>query len=329
MSQNHNKGIVQIAIPIAFFLVSVGVLLFTSTKQFGEGVIESGGSIFTSLQNINSPSKQEVVATPTTSPTPSLTPSPTPTPTPTPTTQVTPSTPPVSTNNTPPGAGYSKQNVSTNVGTFLVSMVAADISSTTVVVDTASSVDCGNNCPTLSLGEYVSRSGGWAGINGTYFCPIDYASCAGKENTFDLLVMNKDKHYFNSDNNVYSNNPAVIFGSGYVRFVSSASQWGRDTSVTGVISNYPLLVFNSQITFGGDGDPKKGSRGSRSFVANKGGKVYIGVVHGATVAESAITLHTLGMENAMNLDDGGSTALWHGGYKLGPGRSLPNAIVFR
>lgn len=232
-------------------------------------------------------------------------------------------------NNIPPSSGYSRQSVQTEVGTFTVSLVTANIGSTQVIVDTASTSDCGSNCPALSLGDYVTRNGGWAGVNGTYFCPIDYPSCAGKENTFDLLVMNKDKYYFNSANNVYSNNPTVIFGNGYIRFVRSGSEWGRDTGVNGVLMNYPLLVSGGNISFGGDEDPKKGSRGSRSFVANKGNNVYIGVTQNVTVAENARVLKALGMENALNLDSGGSTALWHGGYKVGPGRPIPNAIIFK
>lgn len=231
-------------------------------------------------------------------------------------------------NNVPPNTGYARQNVSTDGGIFTVSIVSADISSTRVIVDTASTSDCGSNCPALSLSDYISRNNGFAGINGTYFCPKDYASCAGKENSFDLLVMNKDKYYFNSGNNVYSSNPAVIFGNGYIRFVTSGSQWGRDTGVNGVLMNYPLLVFNGNITFGGDDDPKKGSKGNRSFVASRGNTVYIGVVHSATVAESARVMKSMGMDNALNLDNGGSTALWYGGYKLGPGRPIPNAIIF-
>lgn len=234
----------------------------------------------------------------------------------------------VPSSNTPPGSGYSRQSVATDVGNFLVSIVAADLGITRVIVDTASDSDCGNECPVLSLGEYVSRNGAYAGVNGSYFCPATYPSCAGKTNSFDLLVMNHKKTYFNSSNNVYSNNPAVIFGDGYIRFVSAASQWGRDTSPSGVLSNYPLLVLNGNITFGGDDDPKKGSRAGRSFVANKGSVAYIGVVHNATVVEAAHALKNLGMENAMNLDSGGSTALWSGGYKAGPGRNIPNAILF-
>jgi len=232
-------------------------------------------------------------------------------------------------NNVPPNAGYSRQSVKTDTGIFTVSIVSADISSTKVIVDTASGSDCSSNCPVLSLGDYVARNGGFAGINGTYFCPKDYPSCAGKENTFDLLVMNKDKYYFNSANNVYSTNPVVGFRSGSINFVTAGSQWGRDTSLTGVLMNYPLLIFNGNITFGGDDDPKKGSKGSRSFVANRGNTVYIGVVHSATVAESARVMKAMAMDNALNLDNGGSTALWYGGYKVGPGRAIPNAIIFK
>ncbi len=231
-------------------------------------------------------------------------------------------------NNAPPGAGYSRQQVSSDAGTFMVSLVAADLGSTRVIVDTASDNDCGDNCPVLPLATYVSRSGAFAGINGTYFCPASYPTCAGKTNSFDLLVMNKNKTYFNSGNNVYSNNPLVVFQSGSMRFIGSGSGWGRDTGVDGVLMNYPLLVTGGNISFGGDDDPKKGSKGARSFVANKGSTGYIGVVHNATVAEAARVLKSMGMENALNLDDGGSTALWSGGYKVGPGRELPNVILF-
>lgn len=260
---------------------------------------------------------------------PTITPTPTPIPTTTPISAPTPTpTPQPVVNNAPPGAGFSKQSVSTEIGVYTVSLVAGDISSTRVIVDTASPGDCFDNCPALSLGDYVARNGAYAGINGSYFCPVDYASCAGKSNTFDTLLMNKDKVYFNSANNVYSTVPAVIFGQGYVRFVGASSEWGRDTGINSMIANQPLLLAGGNITFGGDGDPKKGSKAGRSFVATKANTVYIGVVHSATVAESAIVLKALGMENALNLDSGGSTALWSGGYKVGPGRAIPNAILF-
>jgi len=230
--------------------------------------------------------------------------------------------------NVPPGSGYSRQSVAADTGTYLVDIISADLGSTRVLVDTASEKDCFNECPVIPLGDYVARNGAFAGINGSYFCPASYPACAGKTNSFDTLLMNKNKVYFNSDNNVYSTVPAVIFMNGSIRFVGQSLEWGRDTSPDGVIANQPLLLSGGAIVFGGDDDPKKGSKGNRSFVANRGNTVSIGVVHSATVAEVAHVLKTLGMDNALNLDNGGSTALWSGGYKVGPGRNIPNAILF-
>ncbi len=230
--------------------------------------------------------------------------------------------------NTPPGSGYSSQVVNTELGEFLVSIVAADLNSTRVIVDTASDGDCRNDCPILSLADYVSRSGAFAGINGSYFCSADYPSCADKKNSFDTLVMNKNKTYINSDNNVYSTVPAVIFSGNSARFVGQSLEWGRDTGVDAVLAMQPLLVSNGNIVFTGDGEPKRGSKGSRSFVGATGSTAYIGVVFNATVAEAAYVTHALGIQNVLNLDDGGSTALWSGGYRAGPGRNLPNALLF-
>lgn len=230
--------------------------------------------------------------------------------------------------NSPPASGYSIQQVKTDNGSFNVAIVAADLNSTRIIVDTASQANCSNNCPVLSLGDYVARNGAYAGINGSFFCPTEYPSCAGKTNSFDLLVMNKNKYYFNSDNNVYSTNPAVIFGSGWIRFVGRALDWGRDTGVDGVLSNYPLYVSGGENVFGGSGDAKLTSKGPRTFIANKGNLVYIGIIYSASSEDAAKVLKSLGMENAMGLDQGGSTALWFNGYKAGPGRSIPNAILF-
>jgi hypothetical protein len=230
--------------------------------------------------------------------------------------------------NAPPSSGFSRQKVQTDTGDFLVDIVTADLNSTRVIVDTASDSDCSNNCPVLSLSDYVSRSGAYAGINGSYFCPAEYPSCAGKTNSFDTLAMNKNKKYLNSDNNKYSTVPAVIFSGNWARFVGASQEWGRDTGVDSVLANQPLLLSSGNVVFGGNSDPKQGSRGSRSFVGASGLNAYIGVVHNATVAEVARVLQKMGMQFALNLDSGGSTALWSGGYKVGPGRNLPNVLLF-
>lgn len=196
--------------------------------------------------------------------------------------------------NTPPGSGFSFQRVDVDGSSYNVAIVAADLGSTKVIVDTASDSDCANDCPTLSLADYVSRSGAYAGINGSFFCPKEYPSCAGKTGSFDTLLMNKNKHYFNSDNNVYSTIPAAIFSSNSARFVGKSQDWGRDTSVDSVIANYPLLVSGDQISFSENpNEPKFGNRGARTFVAARDNNVYIGVIYNATMGESAKVLKAM------------------------------------
>lgn len=230
--------------------------------------------------------------------------------------------------NEPPASGYRRQTVNTPDGSFLIDIITADLNNTRVIVDTASEKDCRNDCPVLSLADYVSRNNAFAGINGSYFCPAEYPTCADKKNSFDTLLMNKNKVYFNSDNNVYSTVPAVIFKDNWARFVGQSLEWGRDTSVDSVLANRPLLTSGGQIAFSGEGEPKEGNQGGRSFVGTKDNLVFIGVVRSATVAQAAQVLQTLGIANALNLDDGGSTALWFSGYQVGPGRHLPNALLF-
>jgi exopolysaccharide biosynthesis protein len=231
-------------------------------------------------------------------------------------------------NNTPPASGYQRQKVDTSFGSFLIDIISADLNNTRVIVDTASDGTCANDCPVLALADYVARSGAFAGVNGSYFCPAAYPSCAGRTNSFDTLLMNKNKVYFNSENNVYSTVPAAIFSGNSARFVGRSLEWGRDTGVDAVIANQPLLVMNGESMFGGDDDAKKSGKGSRSFVGVSGSTVYIGVAHNVSVAEMAQVLKTMGIQNALNLDSGGSTALWLGGYKVGPGRNIPNALLF-
>lgn len=305
---------------IGIFIVIILTATFAAVGNFKLFDLPAPTQVATSSA-IASPS---AIPSATSSTTPKVTPKVSITPKPT----VTPT--PVAVNNTPPGSGYSRQSVSTDVGTFTVDIIAADLNSTKVIVDTASDSDCSNNCPVLPLATYVSRNGAYAGINGSFFCPAEYPSCAGKTNSFDTLLMNKNKVYFNSSNNVYSTVPAAIFWAGGSRFVGQSLDWGRDTGVDSVIANYPLLVSGDQLVYTEPAnEPKFGARGPRDFIAAKGSNVYIGVVRSATMGESAKVMKALGMRDALNLDEGGSTALMIGGsYIAGPGRNIPNAVLF-
>lgn len=220
-----------------------------------------------------------------------------------------------------PGEGYSRQRVSTEVGEFVISMVSA--TGARVVVETASDSDCSDNCPTKSLAEHVSASGGFAGINGSYFCPPDYSQCQGKVNTFDTLAVNgRTKAVLNRENNVYSVVPLVVSNGSSLSFYDQTLQWGINQGGGGALANYPRLIRDGNIT-----TTDNSSKGLRGFIGQRGSTIVIGHVHSASFSDTAHVLKTLGIENALNLDGGGSAALWAAGYRVGPGRSLLTAIV--
>ncbi len=223
--------------------------------------------------------------------------------------------------NSLPGSGYSRQKVSTGRGEFVVAMVVAP--GARVVIETAGDGDCGNNCPTKSLAEHVAASGGFAGINGAYFCPPDYAQCQGKVNTFDTLAVNgRTKAVLNRANNVYSVVPLVVSNGSSLSFYDRTVDWGINTGGSGALANYPRLLRD-----GNTATSEENGKGTRGFIGVKDGNIVIGHVFGASFADTAEVLKTLGLQNALNLDGGGSSALWDGGYKVGPGRGLPTAIV--
>jgi exopolysaccharide biosynthesis protein len=224
--------------------------------------------------------------------------------------------------NSLPGSGYSRQRVTTGRGEFVISMISAP--GARVIVETAGDSDCSDNCPTKTLAEHVAASGGFAGINGAYFCPPDYPKCQGKVNSFDTLAVNgRNKAVLNRANNVYSVVPLMAAYGNNLSFYDQTVQWGVDTSSTGALANHPRLVRD-----GSNATGDNGSKGTRGFIGKKDSTIVIGHVYAASLQYAAEVLVTLGIQNALNLDGGGSTALYYeGSYKAGPGRSLPTAIV--
>lgn len=108
-------------------------------------------------------------------------------------------------------------------------------------------------------------------------------------------------------------------------------EWGRDTGIIEGIANHPLLVSGGKpvVNEGGLDDKSRATRTNRGFMGTKEDTLYVGVVHGATVGEAAYVLSGLGLEQAINLDGGGSSALYiNGKYLVGPGRNIPNAVIF-
>ncbi|MDP3970624.1 MAG: phosphodiester glycosidase family protein [bacterium] len=237
---------------------------------------------------------------------------------------------------------YSNYTVNTERGGFAIHLVTMPRSSTTFITDTGNESDCGNNCSAKSLNDYVAEHNGIAGIHGTYFCPPDYASCSGQTYSFLPPV-------FNTNANVMINESKLPFHSGPLLVVTTDGEYHyfhrsydfgytvadweakNGKQVQAAIANYPSLIENGEIVVHSESvDSKQQTKGARGGIGYNDDSIFLVLASSASVDDMAYIFKALNASYAMNLDGGGSTALYaEGGYKVGPGRLLPNAIVFK
>lgn len=228
--------------------------------------------------------------------------------------------------------GYSFESVQTDRGIFSAYIIKLPLSSYTVKTVAANESDCIDNCPAKSLAEYVSENGGYAGIHGSYFCPPDYAHCVGKVNSYDFAVYDSNTRSWRNEHTLqwYKNSFAGFSGAS-ILFYEDIQQFAfSGSSVTAGISNFPALVDGGSFSFSeGELDSYQLTvKGTRGAIGVDATNIYLVVATGATVPDMAHVMKSLGATDALNLDGGGSSALYVGGsYKVGPGRALPNAIV--
>ncbi|OGC74077.1 hypothetical protein A2473_00360 [candidate division WWE3 bacterium RIFOXYC2_FULL_42_13] len=227
-------------------------------------------------------------------------------------------------------SGYSYQTVQTERGSFGAHIIKLPLNEVKVKTVSASSGSCSNDCDTKSLADYVKGSGGFAGMNGSYFCPPDYGSCDGKINSFDFALYDSDEgKWEHKDALTWFDTGLMTFNGGSPSFYRKTSDYGGG-GVTAGISNYPSLVKDGDIVVDGDKltSYQKDIKGTRGVIGVGGENLYLAIVNSATVIDAAYVIRSLGAKHALNLDGGGSSAMYiNGKYIVGPGRSLPNAIV--
>lgn len=247
-------------------------------------------------------------------------PTPTPIPTPRPTTAPT----------SPPPPGYAYQTVFTSRGNFNTHLIKLPLAQVQVKTLTANEKNCSNNCPTKSLADYVSENNAYAGIHGTYFCPPDYSACVNKVNSYDFAVYNSNLGKWLNEHALSWNDLGLATFNGNTPHFYRESKAYDKSAVTAGISNYPTLLENGQVVV----DENLLSAYQKSIKAPRGAigvddeNLYLVIATEATVPDIAYVMQSLGAKNALNLDGGGSSAMYISGtYKVGPGRSLPNAIV--
>lgn len=226
-------------------------------------------------------------------------------------------------------AGPAGDSLHTLRGDFIIQVVTLPISAK-MVTDTASDSDCPKDCPTFALAEFVTKNGGVAGITGTFNCPSDYPDCTEKKESFDFSVYNSRLKKWINQSNLSWNDRSMMYqdDSGY-HYQQEAKNFSG--SLNAGIVNFPGILSNGQVTVNPAGLPEKQrSKGTKSGVGYGKDNIYLVVAYNADMEDFAEVFKTLGALNALNMDGGGGAALYHnGGYKAGPGRNLPNAIIFK
>jgi len=179
------------------------------------------------------------------------------------------------------------------------------------------------------LQEYANDNGAFAGIAGSYSCPADYASCADKKWSFDFaLYDSSDGKWLNKDALSWGDTGLIIFNGSNSKGYEKSSEYGGG-GVSAGISNFPTLVSGGNIVVdSGDIDAFQSSKGTRGAIGLDDNNIYLAYVTRASVIDVAYVMKALGAKSALNLDGGGSSAMYvNGRYVVEPGRPLPNAIL--
>jgi hypothetical protein len=233
--------------------------------------------------------------------------------------------------------------VATTGGSFAVEVIKLQKSRFRMVTEAAETADCANGCATKPLLTYAQEAGASIGIHGTYFCPPDYGDCATKTNTFLWP-------FFDTTNRVMRNASSLAVHEGPMlatttdgayRFFHRTKDFGSSvaafesaqaTTLDAAVSNYPSLVEGGALVVESESRLDDGMRtvkGTRGGIGYDGRFVHLVIAKSATVVDLARIMKALGATDALNLDGGGSSAIvFDGKYVVGPGRTLPNAILF-
>jgi exopolysaccharide biosynthesis protein len=244
-------------------------------------------------------------------------------------------------------SSYEYKKITTADGrVFNVDVITIDLRDPNleIITDTADDDDCNGGCAAKNLADFVEDNGGFAGINGTYFCPPDYASCTGKENSYFYPIYNSRlKKFINAGNFKYptsgpllvfdTNNKFYYFKDTHKAFISEQNFKNiYFADIQAAFGNKPRLIeegLNYLIDWELD-DKQTNAKLAREAFAVKDNFVYLVIAYSATVPDLADVLQAMDVTYAINLDGGNSRALYYNGvYKEGPNRNVPNAIVFR
>ena len=152
----------------------------------------------------------------------------------------------------PSNTGYSLLNVPTARGTFVVHLIKERLADVTVRTVAANSAVCRSDCPVQPLAQYVADNGAYAGMNGTYLCPPDYAECAGKINSYEYAVFDSNRRtWVNLPSLATTQTGLVTFTGATPAFYRRSSVYARErlslATITAGMTMYPLLLQDGSV----------------------------------------------------------------------------------
>ena len=238
-------------------------------------------------------------------------------------------------------------------GAFDVDEIEIDLNNPNlkIITETAQNFNCKKNCSAKKLADFVFENNGFAGMNGSYF-----DSYSNLNYYFAPIYNSRTKTFINSDQLKYWTTGAIIAfdtKNNFYYFKDSREfpvlDWYRESKksvadafyekykkkLQAVISNKPRLIedgMNALIDWDTD-DKQKNQKLTRSAIGyqknNQKGKIFLIIVRRATINNLAEVLKKMEIDYALNMDGGYSSALiYNDEYMVGPGRDIPNAIVF-
>ena len=236
-------------------------------------------------------------------------------------------------------SSFKRKTIKTNLGNFSADIITIDLNNPKlkIITDTADNYNCKSDCKAKSLKQYVKENKAFAAINGSYF---DTGSA--KRNYYFFPVYNSNSGTFVNEDQLkwWTTGPIMAFDQNnkFYYFKDSRdfksqtdfeSRYG--VKLQAAIGNKPRLIENyMDVLIDWEVDNKQlTTKTSRNALAYKDGKLYLVVIYKATVPDLGSVMQEMKMEYAINIDGGYSTAMYYDDQVVsGPGRNVPNAILF-
>ena len=226
-----------------------------------------------------------------------------------------------------------------------IEIIKINLEQVDVITDTADPKDCKNNCKAKTLKNYVDYYKADLGINGSYFCPKDYKVCSSKINSYFYPVYNSNKKVLINEKEIkwLKQGVGILAFNKYGEYITQENaidnkvrsikdfETKNKFEVSSLISSEPVLISNgSNIISKYTLDNSQKTKTLRSGIGVKNNIVYLIVAKKSNVSDLSKIFEYYKVDFALNLDGGGSSALYYDNkYMTGPGRDIPNAIIFK